>query len=108
MQNTRYPGLIIHETKKLKRGSDIVLPPHIFVAADYRKYYGEAVIQHGYGHYLQYKKHGFFYYYFVIAPVSVWAAIVKNHNAWTEKEANQLAHEFFNEKSLMGKRYFPL
>ncbi len=107
-RNTSYPGLIIHETNMLKRGADIVVPPHIFVAGDYRKYYGESILQHGYGHYLQFKKHGIFYYYVVIAPVSIWAAILKNDYAWTEIEANILAHDFFGVKSLMGSKHFPL
>ena len=106
-RDTRYPGLLIIETKRLKGGADMVIPPRIFVAADYRRYYGEGILQHGYGHYLQYKKYGFFYYYFVIAPVSIWAALLKKDGVWCEKEANRLAHEYFGEASLMGKKYFP-
>lgn len=106
-RDPRYPGLLIVETKRLKCGSDIVLPPCIFVAVDYCKYYGEAILQHGYGHYLQYKKHGFLYYYFVIAPVSIWAAFLRKDDLWCEKEANRLAHEYFGKESLMGTKYFP-
>lgn len=106
--NDRYPGLIIHETNMLKHGSDIVLPSRIFVASDYRLFYGEAILQHGYGHYLQYKKHGFLFYYFVIGPSSIWFAMNKNHYGWTEIEANQLAHKFFGKNSMMGNKHFPL
>lgn len=106
--STQYPGITIHETRLLRHGSDVVIPPHLFVARDYRSYYGEAIIQHGFGHFLQYRKHGFLYYYFVIAPISIWAAIKKNDYARTEVEANNLAHEFFGQASLMGTKSFPL
>lgn len=107
-KDARYPGITIHETKHLKRGADMVIPPHIFVASDYRNHYREAIIQHGYGHYLQYKKHGFLYYYAIIVPLSIWAAIVKRDDFWTEVEANRLAHEFFGTNSLMGSKHFPV
>jgi hypothetical protein len=107
-KDSRYPGILICKTNKLKRGADIVIPPRLFVAADYKEYYGEAILQHGYGHYLQYRKHGLLYYYFVVVPVSFWAAIFKNDYAWTELEANRLAHAFFGNDSLMGTKYFPI
>lgn len=103
-----YPGLRIHAIGWLKKGSDVVIPPHLFVAADYPEHYGEAIIQHGYGHYLQYKKYGPLKYYMVIAPRSIQAAIQRNDFEAVEIEANILAHEFFGEKSLMGGKHFPL
>jgi hypothetical protein len=109
--DSKYPGLIIHETSKLKGGADVTLPPYLFVAADYRESaYGEAIIQHGYGHFLQYKKHGAFYYFFLVIPSSIWFAIRKNDYGWTEIEANRLADKFFGTNSLMGKKskHFPL
>jgi hypothetical protein len=110
VMDDKYPGLRIHITAKLTGGADIALPPRLYVAADFKSSaYGEAVIQHGYGHYLQYLKHGFLYYYLLIVPSSIWFAIRKNDYGWTELEANKLAHKFFGVNSLMGKnKYFPL
>lgn len=107
-ENHVYPGLSIHESRYLRRGADITIPPHVFVAADYRRYYGEAVLQHAYGHYLQYKKYGALYYYLVITPASIWAAMWHKDDAWPELEANRLANRFFGEKSLMGGKNFPM
>ncbi|NJO69650.1 MAG: hypothetical protein HC830_10515 [Bacteroidetes bacterium] len=93
-KDSRYPGVIIIETPWLKRGADMVLPPFLIVAGDYRLYYGEAIMQHGYGHFLQRKKHGFWYYYLAVVPASFWAAVNRNDYAWPELEANKLAHHF--------------
>jgi hypothetical protein len=103
-----YPGLIIHESRLLRKGADITVPPHVFVASDYRHFYGEAILQHAYGHFLQYKKHGAFFYYLVITPASIWAALWHKDDAWPELEANRLAHHFFGKQSFMGTKYFPL
>lgn len=103
-----YPGLKIREVGWLKRGSDIVIPPYLFVAGDYRGYYGEAILQHGYGHYLQFRKYGVWKYYFLLAPKSILAAIRKDDCDPVEVEANRLAHEYFGKASLMGGKSFPL
>ncbi len=86
----------------------MVVPPFVFVARDYREFYGEAILQHGYGHYLQFRKYGAWKYYFSIAPKSILAALRKDDYDPVEVEANQLAHAYFGEASLMGGRYFPL
>jgi hypothetical protein len=103
-----YPGLKIHEVGWLKRGADIVIPPYLFVGRDYRLYYGEAILQHGYGHYLQFRKYGGWKYYFLLAPKSILAVIRKDDCHSVEVEANRLAHEYFGEASLLGGKFFPL
>jgi hypothetical protein len=103
-----YPGLKIREVGWLKRGSDIVIPPYLFVARDYPRYYGYAILQHGYGHYLQFQKYGAWKYYFSLAPKSILAAIRKDDHDPVEVEANKLAHTYFGKTSLMGGKFFPL
>lgn len=67
---------------------------------------GRDLLQHEYGHVLQYKKIGPKAYYSVIAPESVVSAArgVSYHNSfWTETWANFLSKQYFGAEWLGGK-----
>jgi hypothetical protein len=73
-----------------------------------------AVIQHEYGHYLQFLKHGSDYTYYdrVIAIPSAWnllwgASNYEHDRMDIELEATTLAHDFYGKYSLMNNYQFP-
>jgi hypothetical protein len=64
-----------------------------------------AGLQHEYGHYLQALNYGSFIYNSKIVPASLWNMTFSpsTHNHfWTEKEANQLAINFFGNNSAIA------
>lgn len=63
----------------------------------------EGLLKHEFGHILQYRKWGFLFYWFRIAPVSLLSALKSrinpkfNHmHTWTERSANYLAWRYFD------------
>ena len=62
------------------------------------------LFRHEFGHILQFRKFGFFCFWFKIAPVSLKSAHLsrknQNHrhmNTWTERNANELAYNYFGK-----------
>ncbi len=98
---TRYPGIKIFKADWVRRYTGFCLPGvgifvHPTVANDH------ALLQHEYGHYLQYMQtHGTAWYW----QVGVWSML--NHwtgiggesgSYWTETDANRRAAKFFGDK----------
>ncbi len=74
----------------------------IFVNKNYAT--NKNLLRHEFGHILQFRKYGFFYFWFKIAPVSIKSALHSrkrpNHihmNTWTERNANELAYNYFDK-----------
>lgn len=64
----------------------------------------EALLRHEFGHILQYRKWGFCFFWFCIAPVSLLSAwkcrLSMNFNhmdTWTERSANGLSYRYFKK-----------
>ena len=60
--------------------------------------------RHEFGHILQFRKYGFFYFWFKIAPISVKSSYNSRKrpshihmNTWTERNANELAYNYFDK-----------
>lgn len=73
------------------------------------------LLRHEFGHILQFRKYGFFYFWFRIAPASIKSAssrnLKSNHkhmDTWTERNANQLAYKYFNEPVDWDFNNYPL
>ena len=78
------------------------------------KFDGEPIcrelLQHEFGHILQYRKWGADVYYNIIAPESLFSAATsgplhEHHKFWTETYANYLSKEYFGAKWLGGPKY---
>jgi hypothetical protein len=110
-----FPSVSIFEYKKLKGG--ITLPGFGIIVYNRND---KALIQHEYGHFLDYlnfrKKYGFFlsfliFYFFIGVPsllISIYSFLVKRNKRtdfYTEKRADNLAKRFFAEKYLTDKRF---
>ncbi|MDO9152409.1 MAG: hypothetical protein Q7U47_01650 [Paludibacter sp.] len=62
------------------------------------------LLRHEFGHILQFRKYGFLYFWFRIAPASIKSAFLSRKNAnhihmdtWTERNANQLAYNYYEK-----------
>lgn len=96
-----------------KRGAAMTIPGvGIFVGK--QGYDNKALLMHEYGHILQYRMWGFWFYWFRIAPVSLKSAylaskkgIIHQHS-WTEWSANRLSYFYFNQPADWNQRFFPI
>ena len=101
-----YHGVRVFESNKLgniyEGAAGLTVPPHGIIVGKgvftrgFSK--GKALLQHEFGHYLQYKKIGHKAYYEVIAPESIWSATfhTSSHRTyWTETWANHLSKMYF-------------
>jgi hypothetical protein len=117
-----FPGIKIYETKLLKKGTAVILPPlGIFIHENVKGIYRTQMLQHEYGHYLDFlsmsgKKDRRFiaaikFYLFSGLPSLINAAtgIGGRHRFFkTEIRANKLAIKWFNGKLAEGFRnYYP-
>jgi len=73
------------------------------------------LLRHEFGHILQYRKHGFVYYWLIISPASLSSAIIasfkKKHEhmrTWTELSANQLNYQYFNRPNDWDFKRYPI
>lgn len=108
MTTSDFPGIPIIETRWLKRGMGICIPPFgIFVY----KGASRALKQHEYGHFLQYRQMGFWYFYFKVGFPSLCSAAFyprNHHNLKVEKDANQKAVDFFGpDAPIANVRFWP-
>ncbi len=96
-----FPGISIRESKLLKWGMGVCLPPFgIFV------YEGAsiAVKQHEFGHFLQYQEMGFLKFYLFVGIPSLWSAALfpkLHHQRSFEKNANERSRAFFGVYSVL-------
>lgn len=101
-----YNGVRVFESKKLgniyEGAAGLTIPPYGIMVGKgtFTKGFskGKALLQHEFGHYLQYKKIGHKAYYEVIAPESLWSATFhtsSHRNYWTETWANHLSKIYF-------------
>ena len=74
--------------------------------------YGKAMMQHEFGHILQYKRVGSFAYWNVIVPESFSSATftssVSHGSFWTETWANYLSKEYFGKRWIGQKFGYPV
>ena len=74
----------------------------------YQNNYDRAIMQHEYGHILQYRKFGSSAYWKVIAPESLASATFfpsSHYKYWTETWANYLAKGYFGQAWIGGSHY---
>lgn len=133
----RIEGCRIYFTRWLAKNAAFTLPGFgIFVGKDIRHAsqnlspaYLNHLIMHEYGHILQAKAKGLFFYYGVIAPISLgsafWSVITEmsarffkkispritlkaypHHHTWTEWDASQRAKHYFKENN-WPEKWFP-
>lgn len=73
---------------------------------------GMAMMQHEFGHILQYRKIGSYAYWHVIAPESLTSATfssyVEHGKFWTETWANYLSKGYFGRDWMGGKYGYPV
>lgn len=106
-----FEGVSVFESKRLGNIFDgafgVTIPPYGIVVGDgaftrgFLK--GKALVQHEYGHYLQYNLVHFKAYYQIIALESI--SSIKNHPTthhkyWTETWANYLSKDYFGDRWL--------
>lgn len=98
----------------LQNGSAFTIPGlGIFISEDRESDIG--LLRHEFGHVLQYKEKGFFYFWIKIVPISVCSAFLsainKNHNhmeVWTEWTANRLSFDYFKQPTDWDFKRFPI
>lgn len=116
----KFEGVNVFESQKLGnikigRYSAVTIPERGIIAADgvfsSQMKKGLAMIQHEYGHILQYREFGSFAYWQIIAPASLVNAAISTSEAhgnfWTETWANYLSKGYFVKNWLGGKYGYP-
>lgn len=116
----KFQGVNVFESRRLGdiktgRYSAVTIPERGIIAADgvftSQLERGLAMMQHEYGHILQYRKFGSLAYWRIIAPSSLVSAISNTSEAhgqyWTETWANYLAKEYFKILWLGNKYGYP-
>ena len=86
---------------KFNEGAAITIPG-IGIFIGIKQIYNMDLLMHEFGHILQRRQKGFLFYWFKIAPVSLWSAFEtwkdNNHihmSTWTEWSANRLSYDHF-------------
>lgn len=113
---TKFEGVTVFavNTKSFNRGAAVTIPGvGIFVGR--KCFQDKDLLRHEFGHVLQFRQKGFFYFWFKIAPASLRSAFLssrkQNHihmRTWTEYTANQLSYVYFNRPSDWDFSNFPL
>lgn len=116
----KFEGINVFESRKLGnirigRYSAVTIPERGIIAADgvfsSQMEKGLAMMQHEYGHILQYREFGSFAYWQIIAPASLVNAAISTSEAhgnfWTETWANYLSKGYFVKNWLGGKYGYP-
>lgn len=104
----RFEGIRVYETEKLGAGYNsggLALPGvGIFVGSGtYSKKLGLEVVAHEFGHFLQFRAVGPFWYYLLVGPLSLLSAWTNWHGKghqcyWVEQWANHLSAEYFGPR----------
>jgi RHS repeat-associated protein len=91
----KYPGIEIYQNRNPNDDTAVTLPGNaIYIGGGYKGDELTMVMQHEYGHYLQYKEVGMWDFYTKIGYPSLTST--GNHQVfWTETWANRLAYNFF-------------
>lgn len=114
----KFEGVKVYETKAFNGGitipeRGIIVSKGAFAA---RNRWGEALLQHEFGHILQYKMIGPRAYYGIVAKESLASATlhgVGGHDhgaAWMEKWANYLSNDYFGSRSILPRypQFYPI
>jgi len=107
-------AIFVVNTKSFNRGAAMTIPGvGIFVGLNHSQ--NTDLLRHEFGHVLQFRQKGFFYFWLKIVPASLRSAFLsskrENHihmHTWTEYTANQLSYEYFNRPSDWNFINFPL
>ena len=96
------------------RGAAVTLPGIGIVAAE-KGLKATDLLRHEFGHILQFRKWGFFFFWTCIAPASLWSARKANrdnsHNhmhCWTEWSANCLSYHYFGKPADWDFKHYPI
>ena len=101
------------DRKKFNHGSAVCIPG-IGIIIGKSQIDNNQLLMHEFGHVLQYREKGFFFFWFKIAPSSLYSAY-RNHkkghlhkNYWTEISANNLSYRHFNRPIEWDFKNFPI
>ena len=96
------------------RGAAVALPG-IGIVAGENGLQSSALIRHEFGHILQFRNWGFFFFWTRIAPASLWSARKANRensynhmHCWTEWSANQLSYTYFGKPADWDFERYPI
>ena len=112
----RFEGvrLIAFNRGAFREGAAVCIPGAGIVASP-SSLRSVSLLRHEFGHILQYRRWGFFVFWFLIAPVSLISARksrkYKGHNhmhRWTEWSANQLSFHYFSKPADWDLSRYPL
>jgi hypothetical protein len=112
-----FEGVKLFESFIIQNGHAITLPPYgIFLSPEtYSSKKDSFLIKHEFGHILQYRKLGFFQFYFLVGLPSLYSAIkasthkkYKHQTAQVEVEANSLSYQYFKQPSSWPLSRFPI
>jgi len=112
----RFEGIRIFtlNTGMFNRGSAITIPG-IGIFLGVKQINNTDLIRHEFGHILQCRQKGALFFWFIIAPLSLFSAfktsINKNHihmHTWTEWSANYLSYEYFEQPEDWDVVRFPV
>lgn len=100
--------------RRFQRGTAITLPGiGIFIGEKHVD--NTDLLRHEFGHILQKRQKGFFYFWFKIAPVSLKSALHLTRNkhkthmhTWTEWSANRLSFDYFKKPADWNFEEFPI
>jgi RHS repeat-associated protein len=106
----RYEGVPVFESTSMGDGGITLPPTGIFVGdGAFSKNQSPLLLQHEFGHWLQYKKYGANIFYRTIGLQSLYSATVNDiegHRAfWTETWANYLSSEYFGTRYQYNAKY---
>lgn len=106
--------LICMNIWKFRQGAAVTLPGFGIITGNAASF-DQGLLKHEFGHILQYRQCGFFFYWFRIAPVSFLSArragkeIHYNHmHCWTEWTANLISFHYFNSPEDWDHQHYPI
>lgn len=96
------------------KGAAVTLPGIGIVAAE-KGLQASGLLRHEFGHILQFRKWGFFFFWTRIAPVSLLSArranrdnLYNHMHCWTEWSANRLSYNYFGKPADWDLNSYPL
>ncbi len=107
-------SIFVIDIQKFNQGAAMTIPS-IGILVGKHQSKDIDLLRHEFGHILQFRQKGFFYFWFKIVPASLRSAFFgskrENHihmHTWTGYTANRLSYQYFNEPTDWNFSDFPL
>ena len=101
-------------SRSFNRGAAMTIPG-IGIVVGKEQAGNTGLLRHEFGHVLQCRQKGIFFFWLRIAPVSLWSSfktrINRNHvhmHTWTEWSANLLSYHYFNQPGAWDFDTYPI